>query len=56
MSYRWSFELALTACVVERRQPRRDLYLDIDGAGLDALKRHRRDPLHHGQPLLWGSG
>jgi hypothetical protein len=38
---------------IEGRQPRRDLHLDIDGAGLDALKCHCRDPLHHGQPLLW---
>ena len=26
---------------VERRQPRRDLHLDIDGANLDAFERNR---------------
>ena len=35
---------------VERRQPGRDLDLDIDGARLDALERHCRDPLDHGCP------
>ena len=35
---------------VEGRQPGRDLHLDVDGAGLDALERHRRDPLDHGSP------
>ena len=35
---------------VERRQPGRDLHLDVDGAGLDALERHCRDPLNHDSP------
>ena len=35
---------------VERRQPRRHLHLDVDGAGLDALERDGRDPLDHGSP------
>ena len=29
------------------RQPRRDLHLHIDGAGLDSLKGYRRNPLNH---------
>jgi hypothetical protein len=39
---------------VERRQPRRHLHLHIDGARLDALERHRRDPLDHGSPCSGG--
>jgi hypothetical protein len=35
---------------VERRQPRRHLHLDVDGAGFDALERHCRDPLNHDSP------
>jgi hypothetical protein len=35
---------------VKRRQPRRNLHLDVDGAGLDALERDGRDPLDHGSP------
>ena len=35
---------------VEGRQSRRNLHLDVDGAGLDALERHCRDPLNHGSP------
>jgi hypothetical protein len=35
---------------VKRRQARRDLHLDVDGAGLDALERHCRDPLNHDSP------
>jgi len=35
---------------VERGQAGRDLNLDIDGAGLDALKRHCRDALNHAAP------
>jgi hypothetical protein len=35
---------------IERREPWRHLHLHIDGAGLDALERHRRDPLDHGSP------
>ena len=35
---------------IERRQSGRDLHLDVDGAGLDALERHCRDPLNHGSP------
>jgi hypothetical protein len=35
---------------LERRQARRDLNLDIDGAGLDALKRHGGDALNHAAP------
>ena len=35
---------------VERWQARRDLNLDIDGAGLDALKRHGGDALNHAAP------
>ena len=33
---------------VEGRQAGRDLHLHVDGAGLDALERHRRDALDHG--------
>ena len=39
---------------VERRQPRRHLHLDIDGAGLDALERHCRDALDHACPCSRG--
>jgi hypothetical protein len=35
---------------VERGQPRRDLNLDIDGAGFDALERHGGDALDHVAP------
>jgi len=35
---------------VERREARRDLNLDIDGAGLDALERHGGDALNHAAP------
>jgi hypothetical protein len=35
---------------VEGRQPRRDLHLDIDGTGLDALKRYGSDALDHAAP------
>ena len=35
---------------LERRQPRGDLNLDIDGAGLDALERHGGDALNHAAP------
>ena len=35
---------------VERGQPRRDLNLDIDGACLDAFKRHGGDALNHAAP------
>jgi len=35
---------------VERGQAGCDLNLDIDGAGLDALKRHCRDALNHAAP------
>jgi hypothetical protein len=35
---------------VERGQAGRDLNLDIDGAGLDALKRHGGDALNHAAP------
>jgi hypothetical protein len=34
----------------EGGQAGRDLNLDIDGAGLDALKRHCRDALNHAAP------
>jgi hypothetical protein len=40
---------------IERREPWRHLHLDIDGAGLDTLERHRRDPLDHGSPCSGGS-
>ena len=30
--------------------PGRNLHLDVDGAGLDALERHCGDPLNHGSP------
>ena len=33
---------------VEGRQAGRDLHLHVDGAGLDALERDRRDTLDHG--------
>jgi hypothetical protein len=32
---------------VEGRQAGRDLHLHVDRAGLDALERHRADPLDH---------
>ena len=35
---------------VERGQAGRDLNLDIDGAGLDALERHCSDALNHAAP------
>jgi hypothetical protein len=34
--------LTLTADELERRHPRRNLHLDVDGAGLDALERDCR--------------
>ena len=42
--------LSLTANELEGRKTRGDLHLDIDGARLDALERHCRDPLDHGCP------
>ena len=35
---------------IERGQSGRHLHLDIDGARLDALECHRRDPLDHVSP------
>jgi hypothetical protein len=39
---------------VEGRQTRGNLHLDIDGARLNALERHCRDPLDHGCPCSEG--
>jgi hypothetical protein len=35
----------------ESRQAGRDLHLNIDGAGFDALKSYRGNPLNHAAPL-----
>ena len=45
---RFGHRLVGQADDVEGRQARRDLHLDVDRAGLDALERHRRDALDHG--------
>ena len=44
---RFGHRLVGKADDVEGRQAGRDLHLDVDRAGLDALERHRRDPLDH---------
>jgi hypothetical protein len=42
----------------KRRQPKCDLHLHVDAAGLDALKSHGGNPLDHAAPLrsIKGSG
>ena len=52
---RFGHRLVGQADDVEGRQAGRDLHLHVDGAGLDALERHRGDALDHGDapnPIL----